>query len=154
MIMIGNNNTTVFQTIKVLSMVDRDRLVQQYHKTLQKKKSINNINTHIFEYDVSNINQVSFINIDNLLQSVVFLNKSFNKNYLFQICEIENIILRKTCVRRYYIDHISRKILYYDDLQLNQSDIDSIKSNTIQNINQIYITNDTPNIPLLIVISI
>jgi hypothetical protein len=153
MISTGKLYSIRFQCIKMLSVHDRNKLVQMYQTQLKKKKE--KMSYHIFMYDISTIHTIPFNNISDILQCNLFISKTdktFQKYTVYQICGIENIILRKVCVRRNYLDILTKKVLYYDDLQLSTSHVELIKADPLNYI-QTYITNDSMNIPLLNVIS-
>jgi hypothetical protein len=136
----------------MLSVHDRNKLVQMYQLQLKKKKA--NISYHVLMYDVASIQAIPFNNIPDMLQCNLFIDKTdktFQKYTIYQICGIENIILRKVCARRYYLDVLTRTVLYYDDLQLSTADVESIKADN--NYVQTYITNDSIYITLLNFIS-
>lgn len=151
MILLDKNKKIKLRNIEVLSLLDKEKLLNRYVLMIKKVKILSKASFHVLIYDLGNIRYINDTNLDNYLQSNMIVSKSYNKRSIYQICNIENIILRKICVRRYYVEN--RRILYYEDLQLNKLEVDIIKNNT-DNIILTYITNDIINIPLLQILMI
>lgn len=135
-----------FQMIKLFSVHDKNRLIHTYQMQLKQNKS--KLSFHVLLYELSSIQDVSFNTIQDILQCNLFVNRSFQKSMIYQICAIENLVLRKVCVRKYMFDLVTWQILYHDELQLSPEEVEQIRSDSANYV-QTYITNDTVNIPLL-----